>query len=226
MRIIRMMRSASIASLSTTVLFVVFTLTAMVVYDGGTTMEPTHRHYQFWFNFFSDLGRTRTFAGSPQPLPRFLFSTALIVMGIMMIPQLVLLPFMMRKRAARAWATIASASGTIAGLGYVGVACTPWDRYLDGHMLFVRTAFLALLVLMSSTTVALVIERSLARIHTRITGLFSLLAGAYVLLLFFGPGAGTVSGRMIQCAGQKIIVYSGLFTLGVFSWGLVKKTSE
>ncbi|MBA3540826.1 MAG: hypothetical protein H0T79_14535, partial [Deltaproteobacteria bacterium] len=44
--------------------FVVLTGCAMVAYPGGAYYDPGTRHYDFFHNFLSDLGTTRTFSGA------------------------------------------------------------------------------------------------------------------------------------------------------------------
>ena len=67
------------------VLFIVMTLMAMLLYPGGTIRQPDNSSYDFFRNFFSDLGRTESFTGEPQWASCILFATALCTAGLAFI---------------------------------------------------------------------------------------------------------------------------------------------
>ncbi|MBW3636832.1 MAG: hypothetical protein KY445_10275, partial [Armatimonadetes bacterium] len=53
------------------VFFLFATTLAMALYDGGTSLNPSTRGYQFDANFLSDLGRARARNGAPMRFPPF-----------------------------------------------------------------------------------------------------------------------------------------------------------
>ena len=57
------------------------TVAAMFLYRGGSRFDVDARHYQFFGNFFSDLGATVTYSGRADTAPRALFVTALVAGG-------------------------------------------------------------------------------------------------------------------------------------------------
>ena len=63
-------------------LFVVLTTVAMLVYPGGTFPIAETHGYQFFINYFSDLGQTRTQSGAYNYPSMLLFSTAVVLVGI------------------------------------------------------------------------------------------------------------------------------------------------
>jgi hypothetical protein len=62
-------------------LFVVNTTIAMLLYPGGAVSTATSHSYQFFLNFFSDIGRSRTESGAMNYPSMPLFSSAMIAVG-------------------------------------------------------------------------------------------------------------------------------------------------
>ncbi len=214
---------ASKITIAATILFFVGTLSAMILYPGGTSQDPSTIGYRFFANFFSDLGRTVSFNGTPQTASSILFNGSLIIMGIAIIPLFATLPSLyLSNGIARKLFQFGGYAGIVAGLCYAGVGFTPWNLFFPQHMLFVKSAFILILVSMFLCAVALWLDNPLPLRYAIILSLFSAAAAGYVWLLFFGPGFDTPRGFAIQVAGQKIIVYLELATLGVFANGILK----
>src|SRR5579863_5349516 len=70
---------AIVAGLSA--LFVALTALAMVLYPGGTVPVAATRGYQFFVNFFSDLGQTRTQSGAWNYPSMVLFTASMAMAG-------------------------------------------------------------------------------------------------------------------------------------------------
>jgi hypothetical protein len=218
---------ASAAAAAAFLLFFIFTIIAMIAYPGGTYYNHASRGYSFGENFFSDLGMTATFEGKPKTLSFILFSLALGSSGLAsVILFLAAPPFFKKRKAALSLALSGSAVGIIAGLCYIGVACTPWNIYLPVHLFFVKTAFLLILIASIFYTIILASGNVLPQKYTAVLGLFSLCAAGYSILLFFGPGFDTKPGLLIQVAGQKIIVYMEIFSFFIISAGIFRETKR
>jgi hypothetical protein len=102
----------------------------------------------------------------------------------------------------------------VAGLGFIGIAATPWNLVLDAHNGFVRLAFGFLLVYDLCLLMIQVSNRWTAA-YTAANAIYLLLLVAYVGILFFGPRVDTKSGLEFQVAAQKIIVYASVVNLGL-----------
>jgi len=179
----------------------------MLVYPGGTPTEPTRHGYGFFVNFFSDLGRTRTFTGQPNRTCQILFTIGVMVGGAAM-------SYFFRAFAgctAGCWkqgrrtAVHLSRSGALlgvaAGICFIGVAFTPWDIYLGAHMGFVLWAF----------------RLFLGAVLLNLLAVFAMMLIAYLILLSAGLAGSPAATALAQATGQKIIVYAAIITVLVQS---------
>ncbi|HSH02960.1 MAG TPA: hypothetical protein VLL52_10615, partial [Anaerolineae bacterium] len=122
--------------------FLLLTTIAMFFYPGSTTGNDNTTRYIFSQNFFSDLGVTTTYNGQSNTIGAILFFIALATAGIAIITFFLALPHLFQNRNHWRWLTIlGSLAGIISGLGYIGVALTPADLFLNLHINAVRTAF-------------------------------------------------------------------------------------
>lgn len=108
--------------------------------------------------------------------------------------------------------TLGQVCGTISGLCFIGIACTPWNLWLDLHNLLVLGAFSLLLMFVVSIVALLVLNRSFGAVLVGNLVYLAIL-GAYVCLIFFGPNLRTVHGHAVQIAGQKLVVYASMSNL-------------
>lgn len=221
------LRTASMITLISMILFFVNTFLAIIFYPGGTYRDPNTVGYHFFSNFFSDLGRTTNFNGNSQSLSFFLFNSSLIIIGLTIIPFFILLPSLFNKnRKMQTIIKLGCLFGMIAGLCYIGIGFTPWDLFYPQHMIFVKSAFFALFLSMLLCSLAMWTSSIFPIRYPIVLSLFSVVAASYVWLIFFGPGFNTPHGLMIQVAGQKIIVYLELCALSFFSFGAYNITSK
>ena len=63
-------------------LFVALSGTAMVFYPGGTLHDNTTIGYQFFYNYFSNLGEWTARNGEPNTISAYLFNSALIILAV------------------------------------------------------------------------------------------------------------------------------------------------
>jgi hypothetical membrane protein len=201
---------------------------ARLFYPGGTVADPASHGYAFFRNFFSDLGRTKTPSGAPNTASFVLFFVALTLAGLGLILFFVAMPGLFRQaarpgswpgRLARLLSGVGSAVGVVAGLAFVGVACTPANLHLAPHRLFVETAFLAFFVASLLYTAAILLAPAYPRRYALVFAAFSLLLGVYLGLLFFGPPLTAPQGLIIQATGQKVIVYAAILAALVQAGG-------
>jgi hypothetical protein len=195
--------------------FVVLTTVAMLVYPGGAVYEPGADRYLFLRNFFSDLGATLTPSGRPNLISHVLFGVALGSVGLALITASSNWKVIVAGgRAARTAGVASQVVEVVAGLGFIGIAATPWNLVLDAHNGFVRLAFGFLLVYDLCLLVIQVSNRWTVP-YTAANAIYLLLLVAYVGILFFGPRVDTKSGLEFQVAAQKIIVYASVVNLGL-----------
>ena len=71
--------------IATSILFFILTGIAMIAYPGGSLIDKASIHYNFFDNFFSDLGSTVTASGKKNTISNILFISALGSLGIALI---------------------------------------------------------------------------------------------------------------------------------------------
>lgn len=195
--------------------FLVLTAIAMLIYPGGAYYENGSNGYLFLSNFFSDLGATVTPSGRPNLASHILFLVALASVGVALIlASSNWRVIVARHQAAQAagWAT--QALEVIAGLGFIGIAATPWNLVLDAHNAFVKAAF-GFLLLYDLCLLIIQLRNGWPAIYTAANAVYLLLLLAYVGILFAGPRVDTKSGLEFQVLAQKIIVYASVVNLGL-----------
>jgi hypothetical protein len=214
---------AYIGAISGCIEFFVLTICAMVVYPGSTHTDYITIGYNFWQNFFSDLGGTATPSGASNPIASVLFFIALTSIGILFIPFLAALPGIFSKsRVARYIGFIGSAIGMYSAICYVGIAFTPWNLAITGHIFFVQNAFVSIVPVALCYAIAMILEKGFPKQYPVIFIIFSAILVAYVVLLFSGPGAGSPEGIIIQAVGQKIVVYSMIICFAIQAYGALQ----
>jgi hypothetical protein len=204
-------------------LFILLTAAAMLIYPGGTPTEPTRQRYSFFVNFFSDLGRTRTFTGQPNRESQILFTMGVMIGGAAMA-------YFFRafagctagcwkqgRRTAVHLSRSGALLGTAAGICFIGVAFTPWDIYLGAHMVFVLWAFRLFLGAVVLNLLAVMLEPGLPRRTAWVFATFAMMLIAYLILLSAGLAGSPAATAMVQATGQKIIVYAAIITVLVQS---------
>ena len=196
------------------ILFFLMTAVAMLLYPGGTYVDPTAHGYSFFANFFSDLGATRTPSGAANTFSLILFTSALTIVGLgLAVFFVALTQFFRDGRPSAILPRTAALLGVVAGLCFIGVAFTPWNLYLAAHNHFVMWAFRTFLGAVLTYGIAILRERTLPNYFAFTFLAFAILLAGYVVLLTFGPSPKLAEGLRIQVAGQKIIVYASVFTV-------------
>ncbi|MEM1320391.1 MAG: hypothetical protein AAGG75_09045 [Bacteroidota bacterium] len=203
--------------------FVALTLLAMYVYPGGTMHNPGWENYSFLYNYFSDLGRTRTFSGADNGLSQGLFKTALTVGGLCLIVFFAALPALFRNKVAKGFILIASVLGLIAGGCYIAIAHLPLNVDYWGHRFYVRTGFIAFLGMLIFYASAILREPGYPRRYAFAFGLFGIILFIQIVIMFFGPRAWRSEDALfLQAVAQKVVVYAEILCMLYQSWGALK----
>lgn len=187
--------------------FVVLTGCAMVAYAGGTWFDPDASRYELSHNFLSDLGMIHTFSGRANYAASALFAMALASLGAALIA----FAWTWRDLGDRApWAgRISALLGTASGLGFVGVALTPFDWSFALHNAFVIGGFGLLGCYVGAITLVMWKNGITdGRIAANLAYL-ALLAG-YGAHVAFGPRFTTLDGHAHQVIAQKIVAYGSM----------------
>ncbi len=198
-------------------LFVVFTTAAMFLYPGGTGPITSTHGYQFFVNFFSDLGRTRTQSGATNYPSMLLFASAMIAVGGGAAAFFVTFAryfathttTIVGRRLNRA----ATGFGLLAAVFFAGVGLTPYNLFFPEHLVASQGAFYLLLAAVLLEIAAIRRTRSIPATLLWVNVAFVVVLTGYVTLITFGPTSATLIGDEINVIGQKIIVYTAVATI-------------
>lgn len=200
--------------------FIVLTVLAMYFYPGTTIRSNATEGYLFAQNFFSDLGRTVTYAGVPKWESAILFVVGLVLGAVSLGCYFLLITQLFRpNRWAHLLSWLSAIGGVITAILFVGIGLVPSNWNQPVHEQLVYLAFITMTITVAIITIAHFIYPPFARIYTVVNHFFLLALASYVLLLFFGPNITTDTGLKIQVIGQKIIAYTSILALLLQSFG-------
>ncbi len=196
--------------------FLILTVLAMFLYPGGTASDSTTAGYQFFSNFFSDLGRTVSHSGVANTASAALFVVALTIAGLGLAAFFLAAPGLFHAKRWPRWLSRAgSLAGVVVGLSFVGVAWTPADVFTDAHIFSVLAAFRLFPLVVIGYALAIFLMPGYPRRYGAVYVAFAALLIAYLLLLTRGPGLATAESVTIQATGQKIIVYATVLCMAI-----------
>lgn len=205
---------AIIGGIVAIVQFLVLTTAAIWVYDGGTLHNPEYVGYDFWNNFFSDLGRTVDFRRNLNTVPHWLFKIALSVCGVALIFFFFALPGLFQRNVAKSLSIVAALFGLVSAVSYIGIANIPWNIDYWGHVSFVRLGFLAFLMVTVFYALAILLEPGYPNKYAAAFLVFAIILGIQIVLMFFGPRAyRSAEALHIQVVAQKVVVYAQILCL-------------
>lgn len=207
--------------------FVILTFLAMLFYPGGTVGNPLAEHYIFFENFFSDLGRTQDFENNSNLISRILFTISLSLQGVLIILFFYTIPTLFPKdKKTKRWTFLIALLGMIAGIGFIGIAHTPWDLDRPIHVFFVNLGFRLLLLSTLLTLVRIYKTDYFPNIYGHVLSFVCIILLGYVLLLIFGPAPeSSREGLILQVTCQKIVVYLLIIGITILAYGSMKVQS-
>ena len=63
-------------------LFVIFNFISMIIYPGGTIIEPESKGYSFFYNFLSNLGEWKAKNGEDNTASAYLFNSSMLILAL------------------------------------------------------------------------------------------------------------------------------------------------
>lgn len=197
--------------------FVVLTTVAMLAYPGGTFPIAGTHGYQFFINYFSDLGQTRTQSGASNYLSMLLFMASVVAVGLALAAFFLAFSAFFTSKATAPTALrlnkVATRFGVTSAACFVGLAAIPENLFAAGHFLCVQGAFNCLLVAIVLEIAAIRLTSGISPWLLVVNTTFVVILFGYVLLLIFGPSSKTLLGDEINAVGQKLIVYVAIATI-------------
>ena len=195
----RIGRLACLVAIFGVVQFLLLTFLAASFYPGG---------YDYFGYYFSDLGAVEARNGEPNSISRSLFSVALTIIALSLIPFWLIIHRLFRESVVeRLLGTLGSALGLLSSPFTIGVGLFPIDTQLETH--FIVTLILVLLFALASLlySIAIILNQN----YPSYLGLI-----AFVLLaISVASFATSLSDPSLGAFLQKIAAY------GYFMWTLI-----
>lgn len=200
--------------------FIVLTALAMLAYPGGRYHDHYSKGYSFFTNFFSDLGRYKTFLREPKYISLCLFLIAIFSLAYTVVNFVFQFLEDVTPNQYISVKNIAKASTILFALLLCGVALTPYDKLFLWHSLTSKSCFLMMLPMCLSMSFLVFKDDILHNKYSLLMALVSIALLIYVYILFFGPNV--ASSPYFQPVAQKAIVYLLIFALMYLASGCKK----
>jgi hypothetical protein len=113
-------------------------------------------------------------------------------------------------RLERAASRVGSAAGILAGISCMGIAATPWDLHLSAHLIFVYVLSASFLLSVVCYVAAILSNGRYPNRYAAVFAVYTVVLGAYVCLMFWGPDMDTREGLLVLATGQKVVIYAGM----------------
>ncbi len=187
--------------------YIAISILVMFFYHGGDMFDLNRSTYNFFGSFLSDLGRLHGFSGVTSYTTGIIYGIGLGFMGIGTILFFWAHQYLVPKTIAivKHGATIV---GIITGIGYIGIACTPWDIVPKTHLFFVFTGFISFSICCLLMFIIVIKDSSYPTIFGYIYLFLCLWNLTYVLFMIYGPDSREPVGRIVQATAQKIVIYT------------------
>jgi len=191
-------RLACLVTVFGVVQFLLLTFLAAFFYPGG---------YDYFGYYFSDLGAVIARNGEPNPISAILFSVALTIVAIALIPfWLILRSIFKESRLGGVLSTLGSMLGLTSSPFIIGVALFPIDTQLDTHILATLIFFSLFVLSTIFYSIAIILNKN----HSNYFGLVGIVLFVVSLAIFVDPLAPHVAFL------QTIVTY------GYFIWVLLQ----
>jgi len=204
--------------------FIILTIIAMFFYKGGTYIDISTPGYSFWYNYFSDLGRTIAHSGIPNVISWILFTVTLSLWGIFQIPFYFAFPnFFSRSITLKIFSYIGSILGMFTGVCYVGVAFTPSNLLDDLHDVFVFLGFGSVFLSNILYSVVIYLDNKYSNFYAIILLISVAILGAYFLILVLNRNVSITTRLPVYVSGQKVMIYSLLICGIIQGYGALRQ---
>ena len=210
--------------ISGSVQFIILTAIAMVFYKGGTYIDHSTSHYLFWYNYFSDLGRTIAHSGVLNMISFILFTVALALWGISQILFYIAFPkFFTDSKKLKKLSIAGSMFGIFTGVFYVGIAFTPSDILGFIHDLFVVLGFGSIFLCLILYSLAIFQNNNYPNFYAKILAISVIILSVYYLSSFLVQTSDNSIRLLVAATGQKVMIYTLLLCGIIQGYGALKQ---
>ena len=190
-------------------IFIIFNTVAMFLYPGGTYLDSTSEGYNFFYNFFSNLGEWTARNGEVNTISATLFNSSLVIFALSYFSFFISFLKLEVKYIRSNWLRLflmASISVSILSFIFISVFSAE-ETSKFWHLVFVKIAFRTLFIhAILQTYVVIKIPKFDQFISFTSLG-FTILLFLFLMIMDFGPKAlESQEGLFIQVTAQKVIV--------------------
>jgi len=198
-------------------LYIILTFIGMMFYTGGNRVNNNEPGYNFFYNFFSDLGRTKSYSGQDNTVSMILYIIATGVFGLSLIPfSIAFRDFF--KETNESLSKKGTIFGLLAGVCTFVYAVSPYDispLFRLFHGLSVLIAYPALGV-MGIIYSKIMLKSDYPKPYPRIFLICFVFYIIGLMLIFFG------SPFPVKVIGQKIHKYATMICFIIQGYGAWK----
>ena len=191
-------------------LFVILNFISMVIYPGGTIIEPETKGYSFFYNFLSNLGESTAKNGEDNIVSAYLFNSSMLILAISyFLFYLSYLRIQLKFNRNKILNFFSLSTIIISLVSFVLVAVFSADNStFDIHVFFVKVAF-RLLLIHCFVQLFIVYNSNLSKTMLISSSIFCFVLLLFIIIMEYGPNP-FLDNRslLIQVSSQKMIVIS------------------
>ena len=190
-------------------IFIGFNTIAMLLYPGGTYLDSSTEGYQFFHNFFSNLGEWTARNGETNTVSATLFNSSLVIFALSYFSFFIsFLKLEVKYIESKFFQFLLVASISVAITSFIFISVFSAEETSKfWHLVFVKIAFRTLFIHAVLQTYIVVKIPKFDRFISLATIGFTALLFLFLLVMDFGPKAlESQEGLFIQVTAQKAIV--------------------
>ena len=191
-------------------LFVILNFISMVIYPGGTIIEPETKGYSFFYNFLSNLGESTAKNGEDNIVSAYLFNSSMLTLALSyFLFYMSYLRIQLKFNRNKILNFFSFSTIIISLVSFVLVAVFSADNStFDIHVFFVKVAF-RLLLIHCFVQLFIVYNSNLSKTMLISSSIFCFVLLLFIIIMEYGPNP-FLDNRslLIQVSSQKMIVIS------------------
>jgi len=206
-----------------TILFLVLTSIAIMIYPGGSWIDSYSSGFNFSINFFSDLSRRTTFLGDSNLISSILFTIALFLIGIAVIGFFIMmfLNFLIQKELKKITFAI-FIIGITCALVYISIGFTPFDQFPGTHSILIVISFIILIIVTLLYAVRIFLNPEYPDFYGWIFVIFFLLCCGFLIVILSQNFTEFLIYIKLRAIYQKVVVYTGITFLIIQTIGSLR----
>ncbi|MFX0101033.1 MAG: hypothetical protein ACFFCS_15770 [Candidatus Hodarchaeota archaeon] len=197
--------------------FVIFSAIGMIFYQGGNLMYPDEESYNFFLNYFSDLGRTISISGEPNLVSCLIFSISFFFYEVAMLPYFVFFhEFFHEEKKRNKLAIIGSFLGFIGISTSIMVAFTPTDVVPKLHLIFAFLPYYFTIPVIALFILLIIKNEKFPNKYAVVYLIYLIIVLVYLLIVKY---SGSFAASVIA---QKFNIYAGCACFTIQAYGAYK----